>query len=100
MRSGVSYSVRIKGSAAKELAGIPKPARARIVFAVDRLREQPLAGTLLKGGLRGLRRLRVGDYRIVYEVLDGELVVLVLLRNKHRPAGHGAVSSTKGVIES
>ena len=85
MKSGVSYSVRIKGSAAKELAGIPKPARARIVSAIDRLREQPLAGALLKGGLRGLRRLRVGDYRIVYEVLDGELVVLALLRNKHRP---------------
>ena len=100
MKSGVSYSLRSKSSAAKELAGIPKPARARIVFAVDRLREQPLAGTLLKGGLRGLRRLRVGDYRIVYEVLDGELVVLALLRNKHRPAGHGAVPSTKGVIES
>ena len=83
MKSGVSYSVRIKASAAKDLAGIPKPALTRIVFAVDRLREQPLVGALLKGGLRGLRRLRVGDYRIVYEVLDGELVVLVL-RAAHR----------------
>ena len=79
----MSYSVRIKGSAAKDLANIPKPARARIVAAVDRLRDHPLAGTLLKGGLRGLRRLRVGDYRIVYEVLEGELVVLVV-RVAHR----------------
>ena len=64
MRSGVSCSVPIKGSAAKELAGIPQPARARIVHAVDSLREQSLAGTPLKGGLRGLRRLSVGDDRI------------------------------------
>ena len=83
MRSGVSYSVRIKGSAAKELTRIAQPDRARLVHAVDRLREEPMAGTLLKGGLRGLRRLRVGDYRIVYELLESELVVLVI-RVAHR----------------
>ena len=83
MRSGVSYSVRIKRSAARELASIPQPARTRAVHAIDGLREQPLAGSALKGGLRGLRRLRVGDYRIVYELLDSELVVLVV-RVAHR----------------
>ena len=83
MKSGVSYSVRIKRSAARELADIPQPARIRAVHAIDILREQPLAGSTLKGGLRGLRRLRVGDYRIVYELLDAELVVLVV-RVAHR----------------
>ena len=79
----MNYSVRIKGSAAKELEGIPQPARLRIVAAIDRLAEQPLTGAPLKGGLRGLRRQRVGDYRIVYELLDAELVVLVV-RVSHR----------------
>ena len=83
MRSGVSYSVRIKESAAKELAGVAQPDRGRLVRAIDRLREEPLAGALLKGGLRGLRRLRVDDYRIVYELLESELVVLVV-RVAHR----------------
>ena len=78
MRSGVTYCVRIKASAAKALARIPKPRRARIVRAIDGLAEQPLLGHSLKGGLRGLRRIRVGDYRLVYEVLDDELVVLVV----------------------
>ena len=77
------YSVRIKGSAAKELARLPRDARERLIEAIDGLGEQPLAGALLKGGLRGLRRLRVGSYRIVYEVLDDELVVLVV-RVAHR----------------
>lgn len=79
----MDYSVRIKGSAAKALAAIPQPIRGRLVQAVDGLCEHPLTGTPLKGGLRGLRRLRVGDYRIVYELLDGELVVLVV-RVAHR----------------
>ncbi|MYN64605.1 MAG: hypothetical protein F4X11_06195 [Acidobacteria bacterium] len=37
----------------------------------------------MKGELRGLRRTRVGDCRIVYEVLDEVLVVLVV-RVAHR----------------
>ena len=67
-RSGVNFSIRIKGSAARELRRVAKPDRARIITAIDRLAETPHAGTILKGDLRGLRRLRVGDYRILYEV--------------------------------
>lgn len=78
MRSGVAYSVRIKRSAVKSLGRIPKHDRVRIVDAIDGLAEHPHAGTALKGGLRGLRRIRVGGYRVVYEVQDGTLVVLVV----------------------
>ena len=77
------YSVRIKRSAAKELSRVPHQARLLVVHAIDSLGEQPLAGSALKGGLRGLRRVRVGNYRIVYELLDDELVVLVV-RVAHR----------------
>ena len=85
--SGVIYSVRIKSSAAKELARLPHDARERLVEAIDKLGEEPLAGALLKGGLRGLRRIRVGNYRIVYEVLDDELVALVI-RVAHRQGAY------------
>ena len=77
------FSIRIKRSAAKELESVSKEARRRLVGAIDSLVENPLAGSPLKGGLRGLRRLRVGDYRVIYEVLDGELIVLVV-RVSHR----------------
>ena len=83
MRSGVSYSVRIKRSAVKELSRVPRQARLLVIRAIDSLGEQPLAGSSLKGGLRGLRRIRVGDYRVVYELLADELVVLVV-RVAHR----------------
>ena len=78
MTSGVAYFVRIKGSAARELARIAKPARARIAEAIDGLAGNPFTGTALKGELRGLRRIRVGEYRIVYEIQEGELVVLAI----------------------
>ena len=60
-----------------------KADRTRIVAAIDRLAETPHLGAALKGDLRGLRRLRVGDYRVMYEVRDEELVVLVV-RVAHR----------------
>ncbi len=82
----MGYSTRIKRSAARELARVPRRDRERIVHVIDRLADNPLAGSPLKGDLRGLRRVRVGDYRVVYEVLDGELVVLVVLVAHRREA--------------
>ena len=79
----MNYSVQIKRSAAKELAEVAQPHRSRLVDAIDKLSGQPLAGAPLKGGLRGLRRLRVGAYRVIYEVLHGELLILAI-RIAHR----------------
>ena len=79
----MSFSIRIKESAAKELRRVARPDRVRIVAAIDRLAETPRLGAALKGDLRGLRRLRVGDHRVIYEVRDDELVVLVV-RVAHR----------------
>jgi mRNA interferase RelE/StbE len=79
----VIYSLQIKKSAAKALAKIFKNDRIRLIEAIDRLREEPNAGGVLKGEFAGLRRLRVGSYRIIYEVIDDQLVVLVV-RVAHR----------------
>lgn len=79
----MSFSIRIKKSAARELKRLARPDRIRIVAAIDRLAETPHLGTALKGDFRGLRRVRVGDHRVVYEVRDDELIVLVV-RIAHR----------------
>ncbi len=57
---------------------LDKADRTRIVEAIDRLVENPLLGNALKGEERGLRRLLVGDFRVIYEVQDDALVVLVI----------------------
>lgn len=64
----MNYSLRIKRKATRELRRVPEPERLRIIQAIDGLRENPLRGGVLKVDLRGLRRLRVGQYRVVYEV--------------------------------
>jgi len=81
-----TYSVKIKRSATRDLAQIARQDRGRIVDAIDHLGEQPHSGYPLKGDLRGLCRIRVGDYRVVYELLDNELVVLVVRVARRREA--------------
>ncbi|MGD8816466.1 MAG: type II toxin-antitoxin system RelE/ParE family toxin [Acidobacteriota bacterium] len=83
----MSYSIRIKASAAKALRWITATDRARLVGAIDRLAREPGAGGTLKGEFSGLRRLRVGRFRIVYEVIEGELVVLIIRTVQRRDSG-------------
>lgn len=77
------YSITIKQSAMKSLERIPKPDRLRIIEAIDLLKLNPGAGSVLKGEFSGLRRIRVGMYRVVYEVQNGHLTIMVV-RIGHR----------------
>ena len=79
----MTYSVSIKQSAAKVLEKIAREDQLRLIAAIDQLRDNPAAGSVLKGEFSGLRRIRVGNYRVVYEVQDQQLVVLVI-RIGHR----------------
>lgn len=79
----MTYSLSIKQSAAKALAKIEGEDRQRIINAIDLLKTNPAAGSVLKGEFSGLRRIRVGNYRVVYEVQDEKLVILVI-RIGHR----------------
>ena len=45
--------------------------------ALGLLEREPLAGHELRGRLRGLRSLRVGTYRFIYQFADGEQTVRV-----------------------
>lgn len=81
----MSYSVKVKDRAAKALRKIPRQDRIRLIEAIDRLASDPYAGSALKGELAGLRRVRVGQYRIVYDVIAEELIILVV-RIAHRSA--------------
>ncbi len=77
------YSLRIKRSAAKALSALAKADRLRVVEAIDMLCDTPAAGAALKGEFEGLRRLRVGHFRVVYEWQRSDLVILVV-RIGHR----------------
>ncbi|HET8926347.1 MAG TPA: type II toxin-antitoxin system RelE/ParE family toxin [Microbacterium sp.] len=73
------YEITYAQSALKALRKLDRGVARRILTAIDALAHDPRPpGCLqLKGG-SGEMRIRVGDYRIVYDVNDGEVVILVL----------------------
>lgn len=79
-----SYEVRWSAAAGRELRAIPADPRRRILIAVLSLADDPfLPGSRkLKDGAAEYR-LRVGDYRVLYDVYRTEVVVQVL-RVGHR----------------
>jgi mRNA interferase RelE/StbE len=79
------YSLRVKDSAAKEIERIePKKVRRQVVRRIQSLAANPRpAGCQKLAGTGDRYRLRQGSYRIVYEVRDEELVV-VLVKVGHR----------------
>jgi mRNA interferase RelE/StbE len=79
-----NYQVLIVKRAAKELAALTPSVRKRIDRHILELAENPRppGAVALQGGL-GYLRIRVGEFRVIYEVQDARLVVL-LLRVGHR----------------
>jgi mRNA interferase RelE/StbE len=78
------YRVEVARRALKTLSGLPRREQQRIRAAIDLLAEQPRPpGAVHLVGESNAYRVRVGDYRIVYEIFDDRLVIQVV-RIGHR----------------
>ena len=73
-----SYSILLTKSAAKELERVPTKDRQRIVARIGALAENPRPVGVEKLSGDEKYRLRQGDYRILYEIVDAELIVTVV----------------------
>lgn len=70
------YKIIIKKKAKKFIDRLPKNERVRIVRAIEML---PNGEDIKKlKGHNDLMRLRVGEYRIIYTVDNGELIVYII----------------------
>ena len=82
--SGVaSYNVVIKRSAAKELEAIPRKDREKLVNKIALLAHDPRPPGSEKLAGDEKYRMRHGDYRVLYEIDDASVVVVVV-RVAHR----------------
>lgn len=79
----MTYTVEVRPTALKRLGSLRKGPRASIAQAIDVLATvpRPPGAVPLKG--TAYLRVRVRDYRIIYEVHDAVLLVLVV-RVAHR----------------
>jgi len=73
-----SYSVRLQPSVEKDVRRIPGSDLRRIFERIETLADSPFPRGVAKlSGAEGLYRIRVGDYRIVYEVEPSSSQIVV-----------------------
>jgi len=73
------YRIQYKSSVQKDLLAIStKKDRQRIVHRIESLSDDPRPPTSQKLGGTDLYRVRQGDFRILYEIHDLELVVIIV----------------------
>lgn len=74
----VTYRVEILRSAQKQLAKIDRQDQSRIISAIRELANDPRPPGCNKLSGRPAWRIRVGTYRVIYEIHDDRLLVLVV----------------------
>ena len=76
----MTYAVELTHRAARDLAAVPDPDRKRIARKIDGLAATPRpSGCRKLAGAEGTYRIRSGDYRVIYQIHDDAVVVLVVL---------------------
>ena len=73
-----NYRITFKKSVAKDLKSVPKSDVVKIIAKIDSLAEDPRRAGATKLSEIELYRIRQGLYRVVYEIKDEELTVLVI----------------------
>lgn len=74
----MTYLVSILRGAQKEIENLPIADAARVRTAIAGLAEVPRPSGCIKLTGREAWRIRVGDYRVIYEINDGQLLVTVI----------------------
>jgi mRNA interferase RelE/StbE len=81
----MSYRVEVAPAAVRQLRKLDPTARRRVQAAIELLAEEPRpSGAKKLAGGEGEWRVRTGDYRIVYEISDNVLLVLVVAVGNRR----------------
>ena len=73
----MAYRIVYKKSVQRDLKKLGKPESSQILDHIEKdLIERPESFPVLKGQFAGLRKYRVGDYRVIYVVLGEDIIIL------------------------
>ncbi len=73
----MGYNITFKKSVAKELKRIGKKNAKRIIDKIDsELAGKPERFPALTGPFAGMRKFRVGDYRVIFVIIDQDVLIL------------------------
>ena len=73
----MAYRIFYKKSVQRDLKKLGKAQASHILDQIDKdLLDHPDSFPTLKGQFAGLRKYRIGDYRVIYVILDEDVVIL------------------------
>ena len=79
----MAYNIFYKKSVLRDLKKLSKPEAKRILDLIEKeLIKQPESNPVLKGQFAGLRKYRVGDYRVIYALLGLDILILRIGNSK------------------
>lgn len=74
----MNYTVNILRSAQKQLAKINREDRDRIISTIRNLADNPRPAGCIKLSGRPAWRIRIGAYRVIYEIHDDQLLIIIV----------------------
>lgn len=75
----MAYSLEISGKAERHFRRLPRNVQVRIAPRIDQLADNPRpAGCEKLSATENIYRIRIGDYRLIYQIQDSVLLVLVV----------------------
>ena len=83
----MKYTIEIAPVVDRQLQRFPKPDRKKILLKIESLAGDPRPhGYKELVGFKGFYRIRVGNYRIIYNIFDDIFIVSVIKVANHRDA--------------
>ena len=79
----MNYKIEIMRSAQKSLAKLPKNFQQKIITSIKDLSSNPHPPNSIKLSGRSAWRIRINDYRVIYEINENVLIITVIVIN-HR----------------
>ena len=81
----MAFTIRFSAHAARTFRKLERPVQARLSEAIEPLKGNPKPhGSEKLKGSDSIYRIRVGDYRVLYEIIESELVVYVIMAGHRR----------------
>jgi len=72
------YNLQLTKEAANNIASLPLKKKRQIKNAIERIAQDPSIGKVLTKKLSGLYAYRSGDYRVIYQILHKQILIIIL----------------------
>jgi mRNA interferase RelE/StbE len=80
----LAYNIVYKKSVHRDLKKLSKSEANRILDQIEQeLSKKPESNPVLKGQFAGLRKFRIGEYRVIYALLGADVLILRIGHRKN-----------------